>query len=395
MHKLASTALLALVGLPLGLAAPLPPDPIIIEDKDHYVYLGEHPVYRTITVVMCIVYAFLLAGAQGYRAGRMAHRKARMRFADILVFIQGFICTAFLFAVGINTSGLGLSTDAQCHAAIRVCIAMYGSVKMILTLFLLERVRIVRAPFVSRLRDPIWVIGAIITVGGYGGIMSYQSIAPEAQLSRTDGHCRIGSQNGAAIAIIVFDTVLNVSLTSIFVWQLRPAIRSRIHWPLRRAHGPGELHQQSSWWRRSSKSEVKSGPGIKRLSSHGNLRIMLIRNVVGSILLLANTVANNAIYLSWTFARMSHACQLMCLTDIVLGMLITQWLTMRSAEEALESGRQTPAVESAGSGGTSNLPSRRLTMESWRSPTCYNDKVVSVSNSRYALDVDAIQLSLR
>jgi hypothetical protein len=62
----------------------------------------------------------------------MAHRKARMRFADILVFIQGFICTAFLFAVGINTSGLGLSTDAQCHAAIRVCIAMYGSVKMIL-----------------------------------------------------------------------------------------------------------------------------------------------------------------------------------------------------------------------------------------------------------------------
>jgi len=60
----------------------------------------------------------------------MTGRKVGIRLSDVLVFFQGFVCAAFLFAVGINTSGLGLSSDAQCYAAIRVCIAMYGVAKI-------------------------------------------------------------------------------------------------------------------------------------------------------------------------------------------------------------------------------------------------------------------------
>ena len=62
----------------------------------------------------------------------MAGSKTSARFSDVLVFAQGFVDTAFVFAVGINSAGLGLSTDAQCHAAIRGCIAMYGAAKIAL-----------------------------------------------------------------------------------------------------------------------------------------------------------------------------------------------------------------------------------------------------------------------
>ena len=62
----------------------------------------------------------------------MTGHKTGVKFSDILVFAQGFISTAFVFAVGINSAGLGLSTDAQCYAAIRVCIAMYGAAKIAL-----------------------------------------------------------------------------------------------------------------------------------------------------------------------------------------------------------------------------------------------------------------------
>lgn len=62
----------------------------------------------------------------------MAGQKTSARFSDVIVFAQGFVSTAFVFAVGINSAGLGLSTDAQCHAAIRVCIAMYGVAKIAL-----------------------------------------------------------------------------------------------------------------------------------------------------------------------------------------------------------------------------------------------------------------------
>jgi len=39
---------------------------------------------------------------------------------------------AFIFSVGINIAGLGLATDAQCHAIIRVCIALYMAAKIVL-----------------------------------------------------------------------------------------------------------------------------------------------------------------------------------------------------------------------------------------------------------------------
>lgn len=62
----------------------------------------------------------------------MAGRKTSARFSDILVYAQGFISTAFVFDVGINSAGLSLSTDKECYNAIRVCIAMYGAAKIAL-----------------------------------------------------------------------------------------------------------------------------------------------------------------------------------------------------------------------------------------------------------------------
>jgi hypothetical protein len=38
----------------------------------------------------------------------------------------------FVFAVAINSAGLGLSTDSQCYNAIRVSIVLYGTGKIAL-----------------------------------------------------------------------------------------------------------------------------------------------------------------------------------------------------------------------------------------------------------------------
>jgi hypothetical protein len=69
----------------------------------------------------------------------MAGQKSKTRVSDVLVFAQGFICTAFLFATVIQVSGMGLQTDSQCSAAIRVCIVMYGADKIALSVFFCTR----------------------------------------------------------------------------------------------------------------------------------------------------------------------------------------------------------------------------------------------------------------
>ncbi|KAH7130560.1 hypothetical protein B0J11DRAFT_430209 [Dendryphion nanum] len=368
MHNRYSHSSMAfLLGFSLVAARPLPYEGNVAREEPDEVGLGENPKHRTVVVVFCMVYTFVLALAQGYRAGRMRDTKSRGRFPDALVFVQGFLSTAFVFAVGINSAGLGLATDSQCRAAILVCIAMYGAAKMALYLFLLERVHIIRAPFVDRLRDAVWVIGAVLTVGGFASIMAYEFVDPRHNLSRKDGVCRIGIQPNAGVAVIVLDVTINSVLTGIFIWQLRPAFHSI---KCRSIVMPNQPVTQQG--RRRSSLKALLGVKIQEQQTYReprhvlrqNLQKVVIRNIIGSAVVLVNTVINNAIFLTWPFASQSHACQLMCLTDIVTGMLVINWLTMRSPDGELNSIRDFSSRNTDSVVTNSTLaPTRMLTME--------------------------------
>ncbi|KAI0584038.1 hypothetical protein TUN199_05549 [Pyrenophora tritici-repentis] len=320
--------------------------PVQYQERD--VGRVERPLQRTIVVVVCILYAFILALVQGYRAGRIAGKPpTKTQFSDVLVFVQGFVCTAFVFATAMIVAGLGLHTEPQCYAAIRVCIAMYAAAKIPLYLFLLERVHIVRAPFVDRQRDPIYVVGSLLTIGGFLGIMGYQFVNPMAVISPDDGQCRIGIEPRAAIAIVVLDTVINFGLTGIFVWQIRPTLASVLP---ELSSAPGTPRLRTEFPARGSKPWMKRTHQFIRSSSQNDFRVMLIRNVVGSGFMLIVTLCNNGLFLNWNFAKMGHACLLMCLTDVVLGMLVTQLLTMRSAvpdASLLRRSSSTPLISNA------------------------------------------------
>ena len=181
-------------------------------------------------------------------------------------------------------------------------------------LFLLERVHIVRAPFIDRIKDLVWVVGAVLTVIGWAAIIACEYIAPRAELSRVDGICRIGIRPDSAIAVIVLDTVVNVALAAIFIWQLRPALGSITH---RQTSGTGTSQRSLLNIFRTNTDE--GGRTTARVNSARNVKAMLLRNVVGSCLLLCAQIANNVIFLTWPFATHSHVCQLMCLTDSKLG----------------------------------------------------------------------------
>lgn len=51
--------------LPIVAAAPTETDPVMAEGNSHVVAYGQRPAYRTAVVVMCILYASLLALAHG------------------------------------------------------------------------------------------------------------------------------------------------------------------------------------------------------------------------------------------------------------------------------------------------------------------------------------------
>lgn len=250
--------------------------------------------------------------------------------------------------------------------------------------------------------------GAIFAVCGYVGIMGGQYANPRSELSRTDGICRIGIQADAAIAVTVFDTVMNFSLTAMFLWQMRPALKNL-------ANGFGHnatlstQEKRMRWPIRSVQAEGLVGQTPMNTLAHKNVQCMLIRNVVGSALLLVNVIVNNAVFIRYSFAKMAHACLLMCLTDsecylrryvqfdtnvllVVVGMLVTHWLTMRAAEEVDDSRRAT--TFSPYSTSSTSVPqamrSRRATLDysMLRADTIVNvaDKASPISNMNLELE---------
>lgn len=165
-------------------------------------------------------------------------------------------------------------------------------------LFLLERVHIVRAPFIDRFKDPVWVIGAVLTVIVWAAIIAHEYIAPRSELSRLDGIYRIGIRPDSAI----------------FIWQLRPALCSIVH---RESSGSSRFSARISTRLLSELFRRVAGGDrfAARVDCTRTFKAMLLRNVVGSCLLLCAQIANNFLSLTWPFATHSHVCQLMCLTD--------------------------------------------------------------------------------
>jgi hypothetical protein len=172
----------------------------------------------------------------------------------------------------------------------------------------------VRAPFVERKRDVIWIGGTILTICGYLGIMGFEFVAPEADLSRVNGNCRIGVQPEAAVGVTILDTVFNVVLTVIFIWQLRPAMTLNAHRSSSHVNNPMRNRWATSTCRLLSLKKHHLGRS-GRTSAENSFRAMVMRNLAGSVLLLLNTIVPKVIFLEWKFARWAHACSLLCLTD--------------------------------------------------------------------------------
>lgn len=109
----------------------------------------QRSISRTLVTVICLFCMFLLAMSQGeslitqdalfdrmlkitgLRCGRLS-RRMKSKVIEVLVLAELVVSVAFVTSVAVMEAGLGLQTEVQCHAAIRVCIAMYGSGKIVL-----------------------------------------------------------------------------------------------------------------------------------------------------------------------------------------------------------------------------------------------------------------------
>jgi hypothetical protein len=180
-------------------------------------------------------------------------------------------------------------------------------------MFLLELVHVVRAPFVERRRDPIFILGGIIIGAGTIILLIWENINPISTLSRVNGICYIGIQRGPVIFLLTFDIAINFILTAMFVWQLRPS-NTAVHGTIPHL-SPASKRRISRVLQPFQSKERPRPSTIRSKASQASLRRMIWRTIFGSTLVLVATTINCIMFISWRNSHMGHACLLLCLSD--------------------------------------------------------------------------------
>lgn len=152
------------------------------------------------------------------------------RFCVLLVFLDSWL---FLFTCGVLIFGVGLERGiAICSLSIYLCIAFYGTSKLFIYCFLIEKVHIVWAPTsgAKRFRSPVYII-CVVTVALYAVVAALMCIG-RVHYFREDGACVTGVKLFASIPLLSYDLYVNIFLTSLFLWPLVKT--GKIHPMLRR-----------------------------------------------------------------------------------------------------------------------------------------------------------------
>ncbi|KAG8999035.1 hypothetical protein FRB94_006455 [Tulasnella sp. JGI-2019a] len=186
---------------------------------------GFQLLSTTVTLVGLTVLTYCFARRSDYE-GVWTFRGLRdlpwARLCVMLIFLDSW---AFIFCSGLLIHGAGLSADVtHCSLAIFSCIFLYAISKLLIYLFLIEKVYIVWAPYGSgkataRLKTPVFIACMCMLAPLFLilGVLIWGRIAV---LRSDDQVCVIGLRRAASLSLLCYDLFMTVVLTSLFVWPL-------------------------------------------------------------------------------------------------------------------------------------------------------------------------------
>ncbi|KAG8811059.1 hypothetical protein FRC19_004121 [Serendipita sp. 401] len=191
------------------------------------------PVWRSFSSAIHFIGVSILAFCLARRTDKLSFRGFTSlpltRWLIVLIFADSWL---FIFSAGLLISGNGLSLNsAACSAGIYLCILLYATTKLLIYWFLVEKVHLVH-PHSShtRLKSPAYRLCMFFTIGYL--VIIFLLLTGRISFIRdgtqpthyndhaTDGVCVIGLGPRASLSLLVYDLLLNVFFTCMFLYPV-------------------------------------------------------------------------------------------------------------------------------------------------------------------------------
>ncbi|KAH8888218.1 hypothetical protein GQ53DRAFT_843620 [Thozetella sp. PMI_491] len=213
-------------------------------------------------------------------------------YVQWLVFIIYIDSLLFVFATGILQFGLGVNLSLSvCESAILICLIFYVTTKLIY-LFLVEKAHIIRANSKKgRFKSKLYLFNSFGMMGMYMIVVVLNFVFRITRME--DGQCIIGMQRLAMIPLIVFDLLVNVYLTFLFLIPL---------------------------------SSLYTFKNFQKTPANVRLRTVAFRTFVGSCCTLASSIINLSVLMALN-GEPGWVCLMCCNCDVLFTSVVLQWVT--------------------------------------------------------------------
>lgn len=309
-------------------------------NENTHITTGESGRDRTIFVVVSIfctaVLAFLLGMHRdnnlvtdidvliGSRINRLRRSiRSRRNLMSLLLLAMYITVVCYIIVSAALVSGQGLYTYELCDAGTWVCLMFYIMAKGFVYAFMVERVHVVRAPFVRRSKDNVYLACVIPAMVLYTAISINSYFWRVTAMHNSDGRCHFGIRKPASIPILTVNVLTNVALTGVFFYLLRPVIKF---------HGMASVSAVLS--RKSKTETIIAQPAKIESAVQRNIRILLWRSIIGSILIELPVAANMIQFIVTRGEELGMLCLTFCMIDVFWDALVIHWLTFGSSAAA-------------------------------------------------------------
>ncbi|KAF9938406.1 hypothetical protein BGZ65_012913 [Modicella reniformis] len=197
---------------------------------------------------------------------------------------------SFVAAMLVQTNNFN---PLSCTLAVYSCIVLYALSKILIYLFLMEKVYVVTAVGTTRSNFMLYRINLALLMP-YFGIFSLMIIYRVSEVQE-DGACYIGLLPPASVTLILYDIFISSWLTVLFI---RPLMSS---------------------------TSLLQGP------SKGKLRIVARRTLMGSIISLFLSTANVITLVLFKGQERGLICLASCTMDVTLNAMSIHWVTSRGS----------------------------------------------------------------
>lgn len=175
-------------------------------------------------------------------------------------------------------------------------------------------------------------------------IASFLGVAINAYLRpiiemQADGRCHIGIPGGASIPFMAVDIGVDVALTGVFFYLLRPVVK---------LHG---LNTISGVFGRNTAKNPHTSQEKKETEVQRNIRILLWKSLIGSMLIMLPTIANMVQFYITGGRELALVCLALCVADVSWDAIVIHWLTFGSVEAEKELTRSAQESISAHTSG--------------------------------------------